>query len=368
MGRPIHTRIGGRISETGEQMRIMAHIDAAVGVESCTVVKQTGSKRFQVESVAGPGDRTGTIYLVADDEPALGYGYLRVMSNGVDIGGGLETTTTLRAITGSTAIVARGSGYVSADTLTVVGGTQTEQAVYDVNDLSTVAGQTHADFSVFVGGDGAGGTAYVVSDTITMSDGSVITVDAIDANDDVTQFTVTSASTSGITGDNQVLTQSSTSGSGTGFTMTMETATQGVFDVTISATDGNYSVIAGAASATTTGGAGSGATITPDYGLHETVTIDVGGDEFTGTPVLQVTGGGGAGATATSTTAGGAINAITVTAPGSGYTSPPRVHTNVAGVEFADRLGANVVKTSAGNTYKMVTGTPAAGEAALDQD
>ena len=74
----------------------------------------------------------------------------------------------------------------------------------------------------FVGGDGAGGTAYVVSDTITLSDGTVITVDAIDANDDVTQFTVdSSASTGAVVGE--TLTQTSTSGTGTGFTLTVDT-------------------------------------------------------------------------------------------------------------------------------------------------
>lgn len=75
----------------------------------------------------------------------------------------------------------------------------------------------------FVGGDGAGGTAYVVSDTITLSDGSVITVDAIDGNDDVTDFTITTPS-----GINVVLgialTQTSTSGTGTAFTLTPQLA------------------------------------------------------------------------------------------------------------------------------------------------
>ena len=76
---------------------------------------------------------------------------------------------------------------------------------------------------VFVGGDGVGGTAYVAADTITLSDGSLITVDVVDGDGDVTDFTVTTSGgttvTAGVT-----LTQSSTSGTGTAFTLTPELA------------------------------------------------------------------------------------------------------------------------------------------------
>ena len=76
---------------------------------------------------------------------------------------------------------------------------------------------------IFVGGDGVGGTAYVAADTITLSDGSLITVDVVDGDGDVTDFTVTTSGgttvTAGVT-----LTQSSTSGTGTAFTLTPELA------------------------------------------------------------------------------------------------------------------------------------------------
>lgn len=75
----------------------------------------------------------------------------------------------------------------------------------------------------FVGGDGAGGTAYVALDTITLSDGSVITVDAVDGNGDVTQFTVTTSGNTAVTAG-VALTQTSTSGSGTSFTLTPQGA------------------------------------------------------------------------------------------------------------------------------------------------
>ena len=89
------------------------------------------------------------------------------------------------------------------------------------------AGQDETDYDgtvdngTFVGGNGLIATPYTPADTITLSDGSVITVDAVDGNGDVTQFTVT---TSGITGVTIgiPLTQTSTSGTGVAFTLTPE--------------------------------------------------------------------------------------------------------------------------------------------------
>ena len=73
----------------------------------------------------------------------------------------------------------------------------------------------------FVGGDGAGGTAHVVGDLITLSDGSIVRVDAIDGNDDVTEFYILTASVAAVT-LGVVLTQSATTGAGTLFSLTPE--------------------------------------------------------------------------------------------------------------------------------------------------
>ena len=90
-----------------------------------------------------------------------------------------------------------------------------------------IAGQDETDYDgvgnngTFVGGNGFVGSPYAPADTITLSDGSVITVDAVDGNFDVTDFTVTTSSgttvSTGVT-----LTQTSTSGSGLDFTLTPE--------------------------------------------------------------------------------------------------------------------------------------------------
>lgn len=73
----------------------------------------------------------------------------------------------------------------------------------------------------FVGGDGAGGTAHVVSDVLTMSDGTTITVDAVDGNGDVTQFTVDNAGSQDSLKPGDVLTQDSSTGTGDSFTLTI---------------------------------------------------------------------------------------------------------------------------------------------------
>jgi hypothetical protein len=107
-------------------------------------------------------------------------------------------------------------------------GTDTTFA-YNAANTWVIAGHDETNYDnvapngTFVGGDGVGGTAYVALDTITLSDGTVITVDAVDANGDVTQFTVTTSGQTAVT-PGVALTQSSTSGSGTSFTLTPENA------------------------------------------------------------------------------------------------------------------------------------------------
>jgi hypothetical protein len=71
-------------------------------------------------------------------------------------------------------------------------------------------------------GSFVGGSGYAEEDTIVLSDGSVITVDAVSAGA-VTEFTVTSVGTGGPVAA-VALTQASTSGDGEDFTLTPGTA------------------------------------------------------------------------------------------------------------------------------------------------
>lgn len=91
--------------------------------------------------------------------------------------------------------------------------------------VETIAAQDETDFDgvgdngSFVGGDGDDGTPFAISDTITLSDGTVLTVDDVDINGDVTEFTITTISTEVFT-PGATLTQTITSGTGVGFSLT----------------------------------------------------------------------------------------------------------------------------------------------------
>jgi hypothetical protein len=227
--------------------------------------------------------------------------------------------------------VARGSGYNSSSELTVNGGTATTPAVITPTSFSTVAAQDETDY------DGAGsngtftaGSGYGVSDTITLSDGTVITVDAVGSvtGGDVTEFTVTTPSTSGHA-NNATLSQSSTSGGGTSFDVTQGDDNQGIFagamkqiaEVPI----GDYSELPSDPVSTTDSGSGSGATFNVDWGVLA-VTVTEGGEGYTSAPAVSFTGGSGS--TATSSLTDDAVTSVTVASPGSGYSA-------VAGVVIA---------------------------------
>lgn len=79
--------------------------------------------------------------------------------------------------------------------------------------------ETSYDNSPTTEGTFSGGSGHASPDVITLSDGTDITVDAVDGGGGVTQFTVDSSSSTGAApGD--TLTQSSTTGSGINFDLT----------------------------------------------------------------------------------------------------------------------------------------------------
>ena len=142
----------------------------------------------------------------------------------------------------NTVVVAdRGSSYRPGMDITLLGGTFTTAGILNVDSISTIAGQTQADF---VGGEFTGtfsaGNDYSPSDTIIMSDGTVITVDDTIGNQ-VTAFTITSSSTSGSTSNWPNLTQSSSSGIGSGFSMVLDDDNQAAFGVSV-ITAGSYTI------------------------------------------------------------------------------------------------------------------------------
>lgn len=110
-------------------------------------------------------------------------------------------------------------------------GTTTAVASLSVIDGAEVtASQDETDYDG-AGSNGSftGGTDYDVGDTITLNDGTVITVDAVDddpTNGVVTEFTVTTAGTSGFKAGATLYQVSTTGATPTpsGFTLTPSTA------------------------------------------------------------------------------------------------------------------------------------------------
>lgn len=119
---------------------------------------------------------------------------------------------------------------ICQNNLTILSSSIAQKTTADsfAGDWTPIDGQDETNYNgvgsngTFVGGDGAGGTAYGVSDTITLSSGSIVTVDAVDGNGDVTGFTLNSSSDDGLSGSTDTLTQSASSGSGLGFTLTLD--------------------------------------------------------------------------------------------------------------------------------------------------
>ena len=164
--------------------------------------------------------------------------------------------------------------------------------VFDESSTPIIEGQDETNYDgganngAFVGGDGVGGTAYIALDTITMGDGSIITVDAVDGNGDVTDFTVTTNGGNVTTG--VLLAQSGTSGTGTGFTITPEqnNISQGViqWDVNDSYLRNNGDVLDSGTLSIASGAAVSfsaGSSITIDTAVT-TATIITPAGGFTG--------------------------------------------------------------------------------------
>ncbi len=160
---------------------------------------------------------------------------------------------------GSVALNAGGASHEVNDLLTLAGGTGTF-ATITVDTVGTILSQDETDFAVFVGGDGAGGTAHVAADVLTLTDGTTITVDTVDGDGDVLTFTVLTTSTSG-NANLATIAQSSSTGTGTDFSITLGVVNQAVFGFTLTTT-GAYTVDPTPliANPVTTDGSGTGAT------------------------------------------------------------------------------------------------------------
>jgi len=289
-------------------------------------------------------------------------------------GGAGNGTFAVGSLYRATELILLNDGHtVTVDTITATGTVLT--VAQDETDFDGVGAN-----GTWVGGDGAGLTAYQAGTTITLTDGTIIDVDVVDGNGDVTEFTVTTP------GTNQhatatVLTQTATTSSnGLGFTLTSgtnnEIAVGSVLTFTLNAVasvpffypttviqtsssvGGSGFTLTPASNNITVLAGGSGATLTPIEvnGAITDVIINAAGTGYlVGAPILFPTPPAGAGATAIVNAIGGSgeITSISITNPGSGYEQAVATITVTApngltpAVEFA-----GTVSTTAG----VVTG------------
>lgn len=215
-----------------------------------------------------------------------------------------------------------GAGYLVGDVLTLVGGVGTD-ATATISKIKPVNTQTQANYDNSPSGEGtfAGGTGHAVGDVITLTNGTTVTVVAVSVGV-VTQFTVNSSASTGHTTNGATLSQTGTTGSGIGFSLTLDTLNQAVHTIGLT-TAGAYSEIPTPIGAVETTGsaAGTGAVVSVDFEV-DSVVVDDGGTGLISVSISFV-GGGGSGAAASGTVTGGALASVTVSAPGNNYTSIP---------------------------------------------
>jgi hypothetical protein len=223
---------------------------------------------------------TSTSSILSATVTAGGSSYLPVEATAVIGAGGTNGTGALvtPVVTGSTVTsfiidnggdltlqsavpVAVGSGYAIGEVLTLdgTGATATTDATVTVTALTTIAAQDETDYAASF----TAGTGFTAGDVVTLTDGTKVTIDNAPGGIP-DQFTVTSATTIGITGDLATLSQSGDAlpAGGSGFALTQQLANQGVFAVTVTVA-GLYTVVpTNNPDSTTSAGAGTGATLT----------------------------------------------------------------------------------------------------------
>lgn len=167
MGRPINKRFLGDFNDPGFQISATVNVNVGEGVEPGFILRQRSNSKYLVQGV----------------------------NSGV------------QAVCRLVAALAPDLGEMSVAVLSDVKGLALLKDSQDETDYDG-AGDN---------GDFVGGTGYANGDTITLSDGSVITVTSEDGGE-VDGFTVTSVGDVFAAGS--TLTETATSGGGSGFTLT----------------------------------------------------------------------------------------------------------------------------------------------------
>ncbi|NIL98398.1 MAG: hypothetical protein GTO62_15030, partial [Planctomycetales bacterium] len=161
------------------------------------------------------------------DPPGTGMTSSSVMAAEA-IGGRRDMFVELTSVTGNLSLASNLFGMPLLEFEKGDSSTGTLRVTWDGGSSFPIDGQDETSYDSspasegsFVGGDGVGATAYAVAEVITLSDGSMVTVNAVNVNGDVTAFTIDSTNSSGATAGD-TLTQSASTGTGTDFQLTVQ--------------------------------------------------------------------------------------------------------------------------------------------------
>jgi hypothetical protein len=219
-----------------------------------------------------------------------------------------------------------GRGYVATDTITLEDGTiVTVDAVSGLEEV--IVGQTHLDFQ---GGNFTAGAAHDVGDIITMSDGSTVEIKATSAEPGpVTEFEIITGTVTPFLGGAN-LTQSSSTGQGTGFELntSVSVTSQEAGDVTSFTVDSSAAV----------------GTVSPGTAITQTSTSTAAGDPGAGTGFTLTLGNRWDGVDGNFDVAtGGQVNEFTIYTSGSAIssigTTQRQAATTAGGTGFELTLG-----------------------------
>jgi len=216
---------------------------------------------------------------------ATGSGYTSIPTAAAAGGSGGTITASMQVAT--SAMAAAGSTYAPGDTVTLTGGTASQQAILEVQTTKAVTAPAVA----------AGGSGYAVGDQITCQNGLVLQVATLSTS---AVATVTIVNGGSFTANNTTaggLTQTSTTGAGTGATFTMTAAKYGVATYSVQ-NAGSYSALPSSpVSQGSTSGSGSGFTLTASTWSVASIAA-TGGTGYANGAAVTFTGGAGTGAAA----------------------------------------------------------------------
>lgn len=243
------------------------------------------------DEVAGSG-KIGNVLVVDPGNSFDEIANIDVDNTGVD---GSDFAANLELELLSATVNAAGSGYALEDEVEVESNAATN-AVLIVSAIETIASQNVGAFNdTGANGTFVGGSDFDVGDEITLEDGTVVNVTSVSANS-VDDFDVVSKSTDVIRENNPTLSQSSTTGFGTGFSLTLGNNNQAVASLDVKNRGSWVADPAAVSNVAASGGEGSDLTVELNLRISK-VNVTNAGSGYTAAPALTVnTAGSGTGA------------------------------------------------------------------------